>query len=185
MRSASYPVGMYKKQKKILYIATILDIFDAILLTLSLFALTILLYSSGITMEDGVSKMVNIDHIMDLLDWNNSTEKQKQGIELAKDVKCINVFLQPCNKDYHKNVWDNCAKILAARSNEELSSYATELMVWLQDMNWPGAFCILDRLKKAVDEPWFSRAYTRCLKCAKALEDTVWESNLKMLKNED
>ncbi len=39
--------------------------------------------------------MVNIDYIMDLLDWNNSMEKQEQGIALAKDVKCINVFLQP------------------------------------------------------------------------------------------
>lgn len=176
---------MYKKPKRLLYIATISNICNGISLTLSLFAPTILLYSSVGIMEDGVSKMVNIDYIMDLLDWNNSTEKQEQGMELAKDVKCINVFLQPCNKDYHKNVWDNCANILAARSNEELSSYATELMAWLQDMNWPGAFCILDRLKKSVDEPWFSRAYTRCLKCAKALEDTAWESNLKMLKGEE
>lgn len=31
--------------------------------------------------------MVNIDYIMDLLDWNNSTEKQEQGVKLAKDVK--------------------------------------------------------------------------------------------------
>ena len=35
--------------------------------------------------------MVNIDAIMALLDWNNSTEQQER-IELAKDVKCINVF---------------------------------------------------------------------------------------------
>ena len=33
--------------------------------------------------------MVDIDYIMDLLDWNNSTEKQEQGVKLAKDVKCI------------------------------------------------------------------------------------------------
>ena len=86
--------------------------------------------------------MVNIDYIMDLLDWNNSIEKQEQGIALAKDVKCINVFLQPGCYKYGKNVWDNCAKILSARSNEELSPYMIELMEWLQDMPWPGAFCI-------------------------------------------
>lgn len=129
--------------------------------------------------------MVNIDYIMDLLDWNNSIEKQEQGINLAKEVKCINVFLQPGSYHYGKNVWDNCAKILAARSNEELSPYLIELMAWLQDMNWPGAFCILNRLKKMVNEQLFLHSYTICLKCAKALNDEVWESNLKILKVDD
>ena len=126
--------------------------------------------------------MINIDYIMDLLDWNNSIEKQEQGIALAKDVKCINVFLQPCSKNYNKNVWDNCAKILSARSNEELSPYMIELMEWLQDMNWPGAFCIFDRLKEMVNEQLFQYSYTICLKCARALDDETWESNLRMLK---
>lgn len=125
--------------------------------------------------------MVNIDYIMDLLDWNNSIEKQEQGIEMAKDVKCINVFLQPGSRYYGKNVWDNCAKILSARSNEELSPYMIELMEWLQDMNWPGAFCIFDRLKGMVNEQLFQYSYTICLKCARALDDETWESNLKML----
>lgn len=125
--------------------------------------------------------MVNIDYIMDLLDWNNSIEKQEQGIALAKDVKCINVFLQPGSRFYGKNVWDNCAKILSARSNEELSPYMIELMEWLQDMNWPGAFCIFDRLKGMVNEQLFQYSYTICLKCARALDDETWESNLKML----
>ena len=126
--------------------------------------------------------MINIDYIMDLLDWNNSIEKQEQGIALAKDVKCINVFLQPCSKNYNKNVWDNCAKILSARSNEELSPYMIELMEWLQDMNWPGAFCIFERLKGMVNEQLFQHSYTICLKYAQALEDEVWENNLRMLK---
>lgn len=125
--------------------------------------------------------MVNIDYIMDLLDWNNSIERQEQGIEMAKDVKCINVFLQPGSRYYGKNVWDNCAKILSARSNEELSPYMIELMEWLQDMNWPGAFCIFDRLKGMVNEQLFQYSYTICLKCARALDDETWESNLKML----
>ena len=39
--------------------------------------------------------MVYIDYIMDLLDWNSSIEEQARGIELAKEVKCINVFYNP------------------------------------------------------------------------------------------
>jgi len=126
--------------------------------------------------------MVDIDYIMDLLDWNNSPEKQEQGVALARNVKCINVFLQPGSRPYGKNVWDNCAKILSARSNEELSPYLIQLMEWVQDMNWPGAACILDRLKGMVNEPLFQHSYTICLKYARALDDEVWESNLKMLE---
>lgn len=54
--------------------------------------------------------MVNIDAIMALLDWNNSAEQQERGIELAKNVKCINVFLQPNQREYGKNVWDIAPK---------------------------------------------------------------------------
>ncbi len=104
--------------------------------------------------------MVNIDYIMELIDWNNSIEKQEQGVKLAQDVKCINVFLQPGNP-YGKNVWDNCAKILSKRTDDELSPYLFELLDWLQDLNWPGALVILDRLKvfsgKKLKKPFIDR----------------------------
>ncbi len=128
--------------------------------------------------------MVNIDYIMELIDWNNSIEEQALGIRLARDVKCINAFLQP-GSPYGKNVWDNCAKILSERTNEELAPYLIELMEWLQDMNWPGAFCILDRLKKMTGDSLFEYLYNSSLKYAKVLEDDVWESNLKMLKKSE
>ncbi len=126
--------------------------------------------------------MIDIDYIMGLLDWNKSIADQAEGIKMAENIENINVFLQPCSKNYNKNVWDNCAKILSARSNEELSPYMIELMEWLQDMNWPGAFCIFDRLKGMVNEQLFQHSYTICLKYAQALEDEVWENILRMLK---
>ena len=129
--------------------------------------------------------MVNIDYIMGLLDCGNSIEKQEKGIKLAQNIECINVFRQPRSKNYNKNVWDNCAKILSARSNEELFPYMIELMEWLRDMNWPGAFCIFDKLKGMVNEPLFEYSYTIGLKYAQALEDEVWENTLRMLKADD
>lgn len=92
-------------------------------------------------------KLIDIDYIMSLLDWNKSITEQTKGIKLAENIENFNVFLQPCNKNYNKNVWDNCAKILSARTDEELSPYLDELLRWLQDLNWPGALLILDRLK--------------------------------------
>lgn len=126
--------------------------------------------------------MIDIDYIMSLLDWNKSITDQEKGIKMAENVENVNVFLQPCNKNYNKNVWDNCAKILSERTDEELSPYLVELLEWLQDLNWPGAFCILERLQKYTDKSSYNRALNTCLKYAQAVEDDVWESNLRMLK---
>ena len=130
-------------------------------------------------------RMIDIDYIMCLIDWNKSINEQMEGVRIAEDVESINVFLQPCNKKFNKNVWGNCAKILYARTDEELSPYLIELFGWLRDMNWPGAFCILDRLQKYEDYVSYNLAYNTCLKFARALEDDVWESNLKSLKKKN
>ena len=95
--------------------------------------------------------MFDIDKIMDMIDWNNSIEIQEKGIELAKNVKCINVFILPKHSKCNKNVWENCAKILAGRTDKELVPYLTDILLWIEDMNWPGAMIILERMKKFSD----------------------------------
>ncbi len=128
--------------------------------------------------------MVDIDYIMELLDWHSSSEDQALGIKLARDVECINAFLAP-GIPYGKRVMDNCAIILSERTDEELAPYLVELLEWLQDLNWPGAFCILDRLQQYADDPRYDTAFNICLKYAEALGDEVWESNLRMLRGKD
>ena len=66
--------------------------------------------------------MVDIDYVMELMDWNNSIEDQKKGVELARNIKCLNAFLQP-GAPYGKSVWENCAKVLTERTNKELVSF--------------------------------------------------------------
>ena len=92
--------------------------------------------------------MVDIDEIMNMLDWHKDIKTQKKGIELAKSVKCINAFIQPMHLGCSKNVWDNCAEILASRKDEELLPYLTEILQWIDDLNWPGAEVILERMKR-------------------------------------
>lgn len=69
-----------------------------------------------------------------------------------------------------------------AEGDFELSPYLIELLTWLQDLNWPGALCVFDRLQKYEDKVSYSRALDTCLKYAKAVKDNVWESNLRMLQ---
>lgn len=91
--------------------------------------------------------MVDITEIMDMLDWHMPYEIQSKGIFLARDTETIIPFIQPLTPKHNKNVWGNCARIIAERSDEELKPYLVELLEWLQDMNWPGALCILNRLQ--------------------------------------
>lgn len=127
--------------------------------------------------------MVNIDYIMELFDWGKSIEEQNEGLALAKDVKCTSVFLQP-GAPYGKRVWDNCARALAERDDEILAPYVFSLLEWLQDMNWPGAYCILDRLRKYKDTKGLSICLKECQKRARLLGDNVWEESLNMLMHQ-
>lgn len=90
----------------------------------------------------------DIKKILNMLDWNAPKEVQKQGIEQAKKTGEIKCFIQPTSQKHNKNVWDNCALVLAQKSDAELEPYLPELLEWTQDLNWPGALVITDRLKK-------------------------------------
>ena len=128
--------------------------------------------------------MVDIDYIMELLDWNRTEEEQAEGLRLARQVKAFNVFLQPCDDKNNKNVWDNCALIISEKEDLELFPYLFELFMWIRDLNWPGAFCIVERLKEyGKRNASFSRDWQEAYTCAQALEDEVWVENLKMVKH--
>lgn len=87
-----------------------------------------------------------IDNIMYMLDWNNDKSIQKEGILLANKIDDISIFIQP-DKFGNKVVWENCAKILSQKGDEQLEPYLFKLLEWLQDINWPGSIIILNRLK--------------------------------------
>ena len=112
-----------------------------------------------------------------------SAEEQAAGLAQAAQVENFQVFLQPCTEHYNKNVWDNCAKALAMRSDAELDACLENLLAWLRDMNWPGAFLILERLQAFQNSAALHRAIAESLLCAQALGDEVWEENLRKLQN--
>ena len=126
--------------------------------------------------------MVDITEIMDMLDWHMPSEIQIEGISLARNIETIIPFIQPLTPKHNKNVWENCAVIISEKSDEIIKPHLAELLEWLQDMNWPGAFCILDRLKKYSDKNSILSAINICLQRAKNCNDEIWEGNLLMLQ---
>ena len=126
--------------------------------------------------------MVDITEIMDMLDWHMPTEIQTEGIYLARNIGTIIPFIQPLTSKHNKNVWENCAVIISERSDEEIKPHLPEVLEWLQDMNWPGAFCIMNRLKNYSDENSILSAISICIQKAKEYNDEVWEDNLLTLQ---
>ena len=121
---------------------------------------------------------ISIDKIFEYLSWGNRDDIQKRGIELASNINSLSVLIMPIE---NKSIWENCAKVLISKSDEELERYFVELFEWLQDMNWPGAFCISNRLQEYSDKNSLCNAINVCIEKAKKCRDEVWESNLRLL----
>ena len=86
--------------------------------------------------------MKEINEIFNMLNSNNDLKVQQEGIKLASNIDNIEHFIQPSL--YGKCVWENCAKVLSLKDDDILKPYLFDLLVWLQDLNWPGAIIILE-----------------------------------------
>ena len=117
---------------------------------------------------------MGIDQIFDMLSWNNNEEIQRQGIQEAKKIKHLSVLFQPIES---KSIWENCAKVLVSKEDQELDFYLLPMFQWLQDMNWPGAELIYERLKRMSVEQ-LETAYKISLSMAESTGDIVWKKIL-------
>lgn len=116
--------------------------------------------------------------LFEMLDWHQPEETQELGRRKAAQTGEIRCFLQPTHSKYNKNVWANCAMILSGKTDEELRPFLTDLMKWLQDMNWPGADVIRARLDAYRDDDSFRQAFQACMLEAIENDDEIWADNL-------
>lgn len=128
--------------------------------------------------------MTSIDEIISYLDWNNTEYIQEQGRIMARDVECINAFIQPVFSNYGKNVWDNCALILSEKDDKKLVVYINRLLEWVSDLNWPGADCIFSRLCRFERSSIFEDALNNSIKIARITDDEQWYNSLIKLKKQ-
>ena len=59
----------------------------------------------------------DIDTIFKMLSWNSSEKEQLRGIDEAKKIEYLSVLFQPIED---KSVWENCAKVISSKSDNEL-----------------------------------------------------------------
>lgn len=131
---------------------------------------------------------LSIDDIYDLFSWDASysdeeyNSRVERGIAEARKLKNIFPFIQPIVAGKNsKSVWEPCAKVVALKSDEELCDYMYLLLEWLQDMNWPGAEIIFDRLSQ-IPFAKICRYIEFSMYRAKKDEDEGWLNTLEALK---
>lgn len=119
--------------------------------------------------------------LFEMLDWNQPEPVQKEGRSIARIESDISQFMQPFSERYNKNVWDNCAMIVAEKTDLELEPYLKALLEWTQDLNWPGALLILNRLKAFSNRHALEETVKQCLAAAKEQNDEVWKKTLLLV----
>ena len=123
---------------------------------------------------------VDIDTLYEMLDENQPIEVQEEAIREARKIKSLSVFMQPVE---YKLSWKNCAKVICEKTDKELNSYKYEMLEWLQDLNWPGAFLIMERLEK-MNPQLLLNATIYAVKQALLLKDNEWLTYMSyLLKN--
>ena len=127
--------------------------------------------------------MKNIEEIYRMLHWKNDDIIRSEGLRLAKEIKDLSLLILP---PAPPSVWECCAQVLCEKTDDALEPYLCGLLDWLQDLNWPGATRILERLKsfsgKRLRGPFLnSFANAHCTK-----EGLMWLDGLReLLDNEE
>lgn len=124
----------------------------------------------------------DIDSIFEYLSWNEDVEKQELGITLAKKITNLSVLIMPIE---NKSIWENCAKVIASKSDEKIQLYFYELFEWLKDMNWPGAYIIYDRLLRVSKKnEILVNSFSYSISIAKMIKDHAWIMALDSFYND-
>ena len=125
--------------------------------------------------------MKSINEIYTMLDWNQPIEIQRQGIDCAKNTGLLHPFIQPMDSKFNKNIWENCSIIVCSKNDTKLQEVLVLLMEWVQDLNWPGAINVLERLRKYNKNACFYTVYNECINKAERNGDVVWKENLQSI----
>lgn len=132
---------------------------------------------------------MTLDEIYESFIWDASDTDEAYaariaiGINEAKKYKYIYPFIQPMIPEKSKCVWAPCAQVVALKTDEELKPYLLLLFQWLQDMNWPGAWTIFERLSK-MPFALLEEEYAYSKRSAERENDTLWLMALEDFKKQ-
>lgn len=109
------------------------------------------------------------------LSWNLPLDVQEKTINEIASIINLNPMelLQPDRKEY----WENAAKVLFIMGYPKIKDAIPGLLIWLQDINWPGATIVMEilgSLPKDIFLPYLENAVKEALNS----NDDIWLENL-------
>lgn len=137
--------------------------------------------SKGTGIQSEVNNPYSIDSILQSLSWNNSDSIIAQGLENAKKTYCLKAFFQPISPIYGKDTWENCAKVICEKSDDILRYYSEDMLKWLQDLTWPGAQQIMDRLLNMKSTSMLVYNLDTLVPVLRYIGDEQWLMNIRQL----
>lgn len=121
---------------------------------------------------------IKLIKLIDDLSWNKSEEEQRRAMDRIRKFPGFEY-------DYlirfgtEKDCWDNCAKLICELPDERLKSLIPRLLEWLQDMNWPGAYTVFNRLM-ALPSSMLKRPFEITVLRADLMKDDLWIESLAL-----
>ena len=79
----------------------------------------------------------------------------------------------------HKKYWKAYAEILISRGISRIADVREDILIWLQDINWPGSDLIWSFVLKNFSE--FSEPLKKCINLAISTDDSAWFNTLLSL----
>lgn len=87
-------------------------------------------------------------------------------------------------RDYDKTLWDSSARFIKSIDSNELRGFEKPLLIWLQDLNWPGFRQVIEVLADFPPET-INRAVNETVLQIKEKDDELWLAGIKVLCNEN
>lgn len=109
------------------------------------------------------------------LNWNLPLDIQDDAICKMASMIDLNPkdLLQPVSKEY----WGNAAKVLLKMGYPRIREAIPGLLIWLQDINWPGSNEVMELLR-TIPKAEFVPFLEDTVKEALSSDDEIWIENL-------
>ena len=127
--------------------------------------------------EGGI--LMNIDDILEMLREDQPDSIRQAGFEKAREIGTVSVFVRPVSEHIGMETWENCARVLAVRSDHELRPILFRLFEWLRDATLPGAVTIARRLHVYTRDEDFSMTLNAVLSMASREGDRHWAGDIR------
>lgn len=115
------------------------------------------------------------------LDWSAPGEEQIAARKVIAST--IGNDLSPLlMQNLQKSQWANAAEILAGLETWKIARFASDLLAWLKDMNWPGAVRIFETLLK-LEKHELRPKLDQAISMAHSQSDKDWLENLQLLQS--